>query len=102
MASNTTYNSASPYFNTPIATDLVTYLSYMNFRNVPYDATDPKFIIPAKYHMKPGRLAYDLYGTAEYWWVFAMRNPDIIKDPVFDMITGVTIYLPQRANLSNI
>jgi hypothetical protein len=29
------------------------------------------------------------------WWVFSVRNPDTIKDPILDMLPGVKIYLPK-------
>jgi hypothetical protein len=28
--------------------------------------------------------------------VFAMRNPNTIKDPTFDFIPGTTIYIPKK------
>jgi len=28
------------------------------------------------------------------WWVFALRNPDVIKDPIRDFKTGVVIIVP--------
>jgi len=33
------------------------------------------------------------------WWVFALRNPNVIEDPIFDMLTGTTIYIPKKENL---
>jgi hypothetical protein len=29
------------------------------------------------------------------WWVFAQRNPNRLKDPYFDFVAGVGIYLPK-------
>jgi hypothetical protein len=31
--------------------------------------------------------------------VFAMRNPNIIKDPIFDFKAGRTIFIPKSDNL---
>jgi hypothetical protein len=40
-------------------------------------------------------LAYDLYGTAGLWWVFAQRNPNTLPDPLGDFREGVQIYVPK-------
>jgi hypothetical protein len=48
---------------------------------------------------RPDLLAYDIYGDSQLWWVFAVRNKDIIKDPVYDMVAGITIRLPQMTTL---
>ena len=52
-----------------------------------------------QYENRPDLLAYDLYGDVNLWWVFAVRNKDVIKDPVYDMVAGVTIRLPQMTTL---
>jgi hypothetical protein len=39
-------------------------------------------------------LAFDLYDDVNLWWVFAVRNKDIIKDPIFDMYAGQKIRIP--------
>ena len=44
-------------------------------------------------------MAHVAYGTKDLWWVFAQRNMDTIKDPVFDFVAGVEIYLPQQGLL---
>jgi hypothetical protein len=36
------------------------------------------------------------------WWVFAIRNPSIITDPIFSMRSGISIYIPNKANLLNL
>jgi hypothetical protein len=49
--------------------------------------------------MRPDLLAYDLYSDSRLWWVFAQRNSNRIKDPVFDFVAGTVIYIPQLPNL---
>jgi hypothetical protein len=44
-------------------------------------------------------LASDLYGDSALWWVFAMRNPNVLKDPLFDFRAGVQIFIPKKATL---
>ncbi len=47
------------------------------------------------YEFRPDMLAYDLYADSRLWWVFAQRNPNTLKDPYFDFVAGVSIYLPK-------
>ena len=49
---------------------------------------------------RPDLLAYDLYGSIKLWWIFSQRNMDIIKDPIYDMVPGVKIFLPKSSNLT--
>ena len=58
--------------------------------------------VEAQYTHRPDLLAYDLYGSAKLWWVFAQRNMDTIKDPVYDLIPGVQIYLPKGQALKTL
>ena len=92
-----TYAKTSPYFNTPVNNN---YLDVMSLRDIPNIASDPLFVLTSQYKHRPDLLAFDLYQDAGLWWVFAMRNKDIIRDPVYDMIPGVQIYLPQRQTLN--
>jgi len=62
---------------------------------IPRADNDPLFVITTVYTYRPDLLAYDLYRKKELWWIFAQRNPDTLKDPVFDFIAGTEIYLPQ-------
>jgi hypothetical protein len=34
--------------------------------------------------------------------VFAVRNKSVIKDPIFDMVAGVKIYLPKATTLQKV
>lgn len=92
------YDAASPYQNTPIINN--EYLDTLQIRPIPAEDDDVQYVIQPQYMYRPDLLAYDLYGTTKLWWVFAQRNLDILKDPVFDMIPGLKIYLPKGNNLS--
>jgi hypothetical protein len=37
----------------------------------------------------------------ELWWVFSMRNPNIIQDPIFDLTSGIAIYLPKIGTIKS-
>lgn len=89
-----------PYGKTPVNT--AGYLDILIPRPVPVAGNDVLYEIVPAYNYRPDLLAHDLYGKKELWWIFAQRNPDVIKDPVFDFVAGTKIYLPQGSNLSSI
>jgi len=93
MSSAVTYSKASPYSKTQ------TYAFFLDIATlpvIPYNTSDVQYQINSIYGNRPDLLAYDLYGDAALWWVFAMRNPNIIQDPVFDFLPGATIYIPTK------
>lgn len=90
------YSKASPYYNTDT---YGIFLDVTKFRDIPYDASDIVYEIDTVYHYRPDLLAYDLYGNTELWWVFAMRNPNTIKDPIFDFSIGTIIYVPKKGTV---
>lgn len=98
MASNNLYPSTSPYNTTGIVNGK--FLDAMVNRPIPMLGSDKYWEITPVYEYRPDLLAYDLYGDSRLWWVFAQRNPNRLKDPYFDFITGAGIYLPQSANLT--
>ena len=90
------YSSTSPYFATP-QNDI--NLEPLVRRNFAIEADDQTYTIERTYAYRPDLLAFDLYGTPRFWWVFAQRNPDQIEDPIYDFKPGVTIQLPKPANI---
>ena len=96
---NVKYSQSSPYYLTQVYKNV--FLDNMVDRSVPIDSTDVYWEITVTYNYRPDLLAYDLYGDSKLWWVFAQRNPDILKDPMFDFTAGTYIYLPQYSNLQN-
>lgn len=61
---------------------------------------DEAYVIGAKYAERPDLLAYDVYGSTRLWWVFALKNPDIIKDPIRDFKEGTAIVLPSAESVN--
>lgn len=96
------YSPASPYGSTPLANQYVQYLDYWQPPALSTSTSDTVVTIDSKYHNRPDLLSYDAYGTAKLWWVFAVYNSNIIKDPIYDLVTGVTIVIPTKANLPGI
>lgn len=86
------YSINSPYYRT---SDSAGYLDVMTFRDIPAQIDDELFEVTATYEYRPDLLSQYLYKTSELWWVFAMRNQNIIKDPVYDLVAGIKIYIPK-------
>ena len=93
MASNNVYPATSPYYNTGVVNKK--FLDIMVNRQIPMQPSDIYWEITTAYEYRPDLLAYDLYNDSRLWWVFAQRNPNRLKDPLFDFVAGTTIYLPK-------
>lgn len=93
------YSPTSPYYKTPIVND---YLDVANFIDIPTFSDDILFTLTSTYQFRPDLLAYDLYKDSRLWWVFSVRNKDTIKDPIFDMIAGIKIYLPKLNTIKQV
>jgi hypothetical protein len=94
------YTSSSPWHDTQIVNGQ--YLDILAIKPVPAESDDVLYTIEVQYTHRPDLLAYDLYGDKSLWWVFAQRNMDIIKDPVYDIEAGIQIYLPKGDKLQSV
>jgi len=92
-----TYNATSPYYGTGTFS---TFLDVWTPRSLPKAVDDTIYQIDAVYHRRPNLLAFDLYGDARLWWVFSIRNPNVLKDPIFDFSAGTIIYIPKKSAIS--
>lgn len=90
------YKNTSPYYSTEMASG---YLDVMTARDIPAESDDILFELTKTYENRPDLLAHDLYNDVGLWWVFAVRNRNVIKDPIFDMTAGVKIYLPKLSTI---
>lgn len=95
----TQYSKTSPYANTGTFGN---FLDVANLPAIPKEPDDVLFQVNKTYQHRPDLLAFDLYGDATLWWVFALRNPNTIQDPIFDMRIGNKIYLPKKTTLQGI
>jgi hypothetical protein len=91
-----TYNKNSPWYDTP-QNDL--YLENMVYRKIPQDLDDAEYTVETQYANRPDLLAYDLYGDPKLWWVFVNRNRSVLKDPIFDFVPGIKIFIPRKESL---
>jgi hypothetical protein len=92
---------SSPYFSTAqTVVDGVPYLDFWNEITILPSSSDTLISLDPKYQYRADLLSNALYGTPQLWWVFMIRNPDIIKDPIWDFVTGINIYVPAKNNLN--
>jgi|TARA_R110001606_G_scaffold397472_1_gene573980 hypothetical protein len=70
--------------------------------SVPKNPYDEEYVIQTDADERPDILAYKLYGSVDLWWVFALRNPDVIVDPIRDFKAGTTIFLPSREVINSL
>jgi hypothetical protein len=94
------YPATSPYYFTQVVNN--NFLDVMVNRQIPMQSSDVYWTITSVYEYRPDTLAYDLYADSKLWWVFASRNPNRLKDPYFDFVTGVGIYLPKSDMLKQV
>ena len=88
------YPATSPYYRSTVVNG--SYLDVMINRPIFSDPTDVYWQITATYNLRPDLLANDLYNDSRLWWVFTQRNPNKLKDPLFDFVTGLYIYIPKQ------
>ena len=93
------YKSNSPWHKTRIVNNA--YLDILSIRSVPAEKDDLLYTLQEQYTHRPYLLAHDLYEDHKLWWVFAQRNMDIIQDPVYDFVAGISIYLPKAKNVKS-
>lgn len=92
---STEYRSDSVYRTTEIKNN-----RYLDVLESPIDDINNyntlTIIIKNKYQYRPDMLAYELYGNAKLWWVFAMFNQDKLNDPIMDFVGGLEIQVPEK------
>jgi hypothetical protein len=93
---NANYSKTSPYFTTGSFSNFKDILTH---RPIPAKPDDISYTIDRVYKNRPDLLAYDLYGDAALWWVFAVRNPNTLKNPLGDFVPGTVIRIPKKQTL---
>jgi alpha-L-fucosidase len=90
------YSPTSPYATTE---NFGKFKDVLTYRAITKKADDVVYVIDTVYQYRPDMLAHDLYGDSALWWVFAVRNPNSLQDPVFGFYAGLPIYLPSKQTL---
>ena len=78
------------------------FLDINTLPTVPKVVSDVSYTIPAKFAGRPDLLAHELYNNTRLWWVFALRNPDVLIDPLEDFTPGKEIYLPSASAIDKL
>ena len=97
MAESINYKSSSPYSTTGLFQEK--FLDILEYRTIPEEKDDVYRAVTATYHRRPDLMSFDLYGSVDFWWIFMMRNRDIIIDPIWDFTVGKGIYVPNELTL---
>ena len=100
MAQNNLYPTTSPYYQSTIYNNK--FLDVMINRPIPMNPSDVYYTILPVYQYRPDMFAYDMYSDPSLWWVFAQRNPNRLKDPLFDFVAGIGIYVPKMDTLKQV
>jgi hypothetical protein len=90
-SASTSYATTSVYATTP---KWGQFLDLWAGKTIAPQVTDVIYQIDSPYNLRPDLLAHDLYKDTNLWWVFAVRNPDVITDPLLSFYTGAIIYVP--------
>lgn len=92
-------SGTSPYYFTPIR-DF--YLDLWVPRLFSPTADDEIYQVPSRFDQRPDLAAAELFGTPRLWWIFSVRNPDQLVDPIGDFRSGLEISLPNPTQISDI
>lgn len=65
-------------------------------------ATDFAYKIQPEFDERPDLLSFELYGTPDLWWIFALRNMDELVDPIADFKTGLVIMVPSENTIGDL
>ena len=90
------YKKTSPYFKTDQINFQIKYLDFYNNRPIFSDLSDELIVVGPKHHHRPDLLSNELYSTPDLWWIFAARNKNKLIDPIYDLVSGLEIYVPTR------
>jgi hypothetical protein len=78
------------------------YLDINELPKIPKSISDDIYTLESRYENRPDLLAHQLYGSANLWWVFALRNPDQLVDPLEDFTAGKNIRVPTQETINRV
>lgn len=55
--------------------------------------------VPVECENRIDLFSYQQYGSSRLWWIIALANADMIKDPIWDFKSGMTVFVPRDAAL---
>ena len=74
---------------------------YLDVAKLPVvsDLTGNYVVVPAECENRIDLFSYQQYGSSRYWWLIALANADLIKDPIWDFTAGLTVLVPKDTAL---
>lgn len=64
------------------------------------DQTRGEYIeVPMECENRIDLFSYQQYGSSRLWWIIALANADMIKDPIWDFKSGMIVFVPQDQDL---
>lgn len=78
------------------------FLGLNNLPTIQKSLKDEVYVIGHGYDERPDLLAHAIYGKTSVWWVFALRNPDVIRDPIRDFKAGTEIIVPAEESVQKL
>jgi len=94
--------SKNSFLSSATTKSFYTGLNYNNLPRIKPSISDTTVVLTEKYNMRPDLLAQDLYENVEFWWVFSLRNLEILKDPINDFKSGLSIKVPSKATIEKL
>lgn len=76
------------------------FLGLNKLPKISEDSSDESYIIQPAYDQRPDLLSHKVYSNSRLWWVFAIRNPDVLVDPIRDFTSGKTIWIPSLERIN--
>ena len=90
MYNNRSYLRQTPIRNFYLDVSTLPYVDYQKGNNV---------IVPPECENRIDLFSYQQYGSSRYWWMIALANADLIKDPIWDFTAGLTVLVPKDTAL---
>jgi hypothetical protein len=56
-------------------------------------------IVPPECENRIDLFSYQQFGTSRLWWVIALANADMIKDPIWGFKSGMEVFIPRDSAL---
>ena len=90
-----TYDSKSYLVDTPYSR------FYLDVAKLPSmeDMTGEYVVVPPECEHRIDLFSYQRYGSSRLWWVIALANADLIRDPIWDFTSGLTVLVPNKGAL---
>jgi hypothetical protein len=51
--------------------------------------------VPMECNNRIDLFSYKVYGSSRLWWIIALANADVIRDPIWDFRSGITVLVPR-------